>query len=268
MQPTNVSDAWSFLSNEIIAFYNFLKPQQYDHRSREEILSRVRYILNEEYPHARVKIFGSYPCGIYLPRADMDLVIFTEMCPDSERLPSRKNKINKFLWRFQAKLGKKDYNLISPYSPVVVISKAKVPLLKFKDWATNLDVDISFDNYSGLRTHQTYDAWLHRYPTIMAALVSLIKLFLHMHMLYDPACGGMGGFTICSLVVFMLWRDEQSRKHFPGVSSGLGRLLVLFFHTYGFQINFRSDAIDMSQMRLIEKPQACQPVTFLLTSSD
>ena len=76
---------------------------------------------------------------------------------------------------------------------VTCITKAKVPIIKFVDRVTNINVDISFENLSGVQAQATFQQWKHDYPD-MIYMVALLKQFLVMRGMNEVHTGGIGGF--------------------------------------------------------------------------
>jgi non-canonical poly(A) RNA polymerase PAPD5/7 len=133
---------------------------------------------------------------------------------------------------------------IACYEGSSIISKARVPIIKFVDGMTGLKVDISFENMSGVVANKTFQEWIAQFPA-MPKLVCLIKQFLLMRNLNEVVDGGIGGFSISCLVVSLL-------QHHPAIQSGsmvqehhLGELLLDFFDLYGNKFNMTTTAIRM-----------------------
>lgn len=61
------------LHKEIIDFYEWVRPQEYEAEVRADVLQRLNLEFNRFEP-GRLVAFGSYAAGLYLPTGDMDLV--------------------------------------------------------------------------------------------------------------------------------------------------------------------------------------------------
>lgn len=127
---------------------------------------------------------------------------------------------------------------------VLVISKAKVPIIKFTDRVTNLHVDISFENLSGVQAQATFAQWKSQYPD-MIYMVALLKQFLVMRGMNEVHQGGLGGFSIICLVVSYL---QHARK-----SENLGECFLGFLKYYGNDFNLSRQRIQMYPPAIIEK---------------
>ena len=84
---------------------------------------------------AKVEAFGSHVTKLYLPKADIDIVLESAYI-SSYGLLSRAAKLI---------LNKKE-----EYKNVNIIKNAKVPLIKCKDCINNVDLDISFNKPDGV----------------------------------------------------------------------------------------------------------------------
>lgn len=143
------------------------------------------------------------------------------------------------MWQLSHHMGR-----IAKKGTMVVIAKAKVPILKFVDEYTDLKVDISFENDSGLRAIDTFLDWKRDFPEA-PQLVVIIKQLLAMRGLNEVHSGGIGGFTIICLVVsmFQLMPMEQSKS---GSTHGrLGELLLNFLDLYGNKFDRLTTGISM-----------------------
>ena len=143
---------------------------------------------------------------------------------------------------------------------IEVVHKAKVPIVKFVDQITNLKVDISFENDSGLIANDTFQRWRHEFPA-MPILVMLIKQFLMMRGLNEVVQGGIGGFSVTCLVTSLL-------QNLPRVQCGdvipeqhLGEMLLEFLDFYGNQLDIARTGISMNPPGYFSK------VCFLLSST-
>jgi len=137
----------------------------------------------------------------------------------------------------------------------VVIKGARVPLVKYVDRETNINIDVSFENSNDIIALETYEAWKNQYPA-MPIIVTLIKQFLAMRKLNDPANGGIGGFTVTCLVISLL-------QNLPSVQSGnmipehhLNEILMEFLNLYGNSFNAKTTAISTNPPGYVSKNQS------------
>ena len=241
------------LHKEIRDFYDFVRPQDFEQRVRDELVADLKSWCRFNFRDADVYPFGSYPTGLYLPTSDMDLVIVSDGVMSGKS--ASKYHAKKYLWRFAN--GLESGGMIRDRI-VEIISKAKVPLVKFVHKKTSLKVDISFENTGGLRAVHTFNAWKQQYPA-MPILATMIKHLLCMRGLNEPASGGIGGFSVICLVISML-------QHMPQIQAGsmesthhLGQLLLHFLDLYGNKFNYRTTAISVDPPAYIAKASSSFP---------
>ena len=179
--------------------------------------------------------FGSFASGVYLPTADLDLVLLSTsfVRKGTKAFGERKGQIYAYATFL------KGLDIAVPGS-IETIAHARVPILKFVDKLTGLRVDLSFDNDSGLVANSTFQRWKAELPA-MPVIVSVIKQFLLLRGLNEVPTGGLGGFSITCLVMSLL-------QHLPHgyMEPNLATVLMDFFDFYGNQFNFESVGIRMS----------------------
>lgn len=179
--------------------------------------------------------------GLYLPTADMDLVV----CSASYMRggPPTYLGAKSWLYKFSKFLSMQH---VADTGSIEVIAHARIPLVKFVDKLTGLKVDISFENLGGVGAVDTFVAWKKQYPA-MPILVTVIKHFLLMRGLNEPVNGGIGGFSVICLVVSMLqlMPHVQSRSIIP--EHNLGEMLLEFFELYGRQFHYETNAISLTR---------------------
>ena len=228
-------------------FYHHVKPRSFEYFVRtklvEDLRARVKRNFNKS---ADIRTFGSFPAGLYLPTADMDLVcVSDEFMRGRHPLFGSKNALH----RFSAFLQRQ--NLALPGSTDLILN-AKVPLVKYIDKLTGLKVDISFENDTGLTANKTFQEWKRQFPS-MPILVTLIKHLLAMRGLNEPVNGGIGGFSVTCLVVSLLQNmpQVQSRSMIP--EHHLGEILMEFLDLYGNQFNVQTTAIQFDPPGYVSK---------------
>ncbi|KAJ5747214.1 uncharacterized protein N7511_008910 [Penicillium nucicola] len=222
------------LHNEIMSFYHWAKPQDFENIVRADLINRVETAFRQRYSNVQVKAFGSYASGLYLPTADVDLVLLSSNFSRHKirTFGERKGQI----YGFSAFV--KGSNLAVPNS-IECIAGARVPILKWVDKLTGLRVDLSFDNDSGLIANETFKKWKDQFPA-MPVILSVIKQFLLIRGLNEVPTGGLGGFSITCLVTSLL-------QHYPQghAQPNLGSLLVDFFYFYGKHFRYETQGIRM-----------------------
>jgi len=204
-------------------------------------------VIDDEVPHASVHCFGSFAAGLYLPTADMDVVVISNSFrSSSQKVICQSNtqmfKFGKFL----------ESSGLAAQGSVEVITQAKVPIIKFVDRITAIRIDVSFENDTGIIANDTFAMWKKQYPA-MPILVTVIKQFLMMRGLNEVMTGGLGGFSVTCLVTSLL-------QNMPRVQSGelvpeqhLGEILIEFLDFYGNQLDTMRTGLMMHPPGYFEK---------------
>ena len=229
-----VNHRFSRLHNEILDFYHWVKPRPFENIVRDDLISRLQSLFQNRFPGCQLHSFGSFACGLYLPVADMDLVLLSRQFIRS----GKKTVCQKPRDIYSLAGYIKNADIAVPGS-ILSIPHARVPIVKFNDRLTGLRVDLSFDNTSGIAANNTFQLWKTQFP-IMPVIVSVIKQFLLLRGLNEVPTGGLGGFSIICLVTSLL-------QHLPlGTSDpNLGSVLMDFFDFYGNQLDVRSVGIQL-----------------------
>jgi non-canonical poly(A) RNA polymerase PAPD5/7 len=234
-------------------FYCYVKPRDFEQRIRSNLVEDLSVSVKRHFRNSRILSFGSFPAGLYLPTADMDIV-----CVSNEFMNKGKKvlcQVNNQMHQFGRFL---DREKIPIPGTVEVITRAKVPIIKYVDRLTGLRVDISFENDTGLVANKTFQDWKTEFPA-MPILVTLIKHLLAMRGLNEPVNGGIGGFSTICLVVSLLQNipQVQSRNMIP--EHHLGEILMEFFDLYGNQLNTATTAISMKPPGYVPKVNLDSP---------
>ncbi|KAF2027374.1 Nucleotidyltransferase [Setomelanomma holmii] len=236
-----------WLHNEILDFYDFVAPQEFEHNARHNLVQRISSGLAHQkfFPldRGRILCFGSFPAGLYLPTADMDLVYVSEGHYDGHPPIFDANSDRRDIKNILYKASRKLQNIGIALQPSV-IPMAKVPIIKFKDRITNIDVDISFENLSGVQAQATFHEWKQNYPD-MVYLVALVKQLLVMRGLNEVHTGGLGGFSIICMITNFLARSEKAEN--------LGECFLAFLEYYGRKFDIRRERLVMHPPKIVRK---------------
>ncbi|CAN9104210.1 unnamed protein product [Alternaria alternata] len=234
-----------WLHNEILDFYDFVAPKPFEHEQRNRLVNRVNSAMGQRrFPqeNGRILCFGSFPAGLYLPTADMDLVYVSDRHYNGGEAVvdmSGRNANKSLLYKAARRL--KDTKLAANGHAQVI--PARVPIIKFEDALTGLQVDISFENLSGVQAQATFAQWKQQYPD-MIYMVALMKQFLVMHGLNEVHTGGIGGYSIICLIVSYI-------QHSPKPDN-LGECFLGFLRYYG-DFDLARKRIQMHPPAIIEK---------------
>ncbi|KAJ4139745.1 hypothetical protein NW768_001089 [Fusarium equiseti] len=232
------------LHKEIMDFYEYVRPRDFEQRIRDNLVENLRKAMRRDgrnFASAQVHPFGSFMSGLYLPTADMDLVVCSASFMRGG--PPTYLSAKSWLYKFQKFLVSQQ---VAEQHSIEVIAHARIPLVKFVDKQTGLKVDVSFENLGGVGAIDTFLQWKEQYPA-MPILVTVIKHFLLMRGLNEPVNGGIGGFSVICLVVSMLqlMPQVQSRSLIP--EHHLGEMLLEFFELYGYDFHHEKNAISLTR---------------------
>ncbi|CZS79723.1 unnamed protein product [Fusarium graminearum] len=232
------------LHKEVMDFYDYVRPRDFEQRIRDNLVENLRKAMRRDgrnFASASVHPFGSFMSGLYLPTADMDLVVCSASFMRGG--PPTYLSAKSWLYKFQKFLVAQQ---VAEQHSIEVIAHARIPLVKFVDKQTGLKVDVSFENLGGVNAIDTFLQWKEQYPA-MPILVTVIKHFLLMRGLNEPVNGGIGGFSVICLVVSMLqlMPQVQSRSLVP--EHHLGEMLLEFFELYGYDFHHERNAISLTR---------------------
>ncbi|KAK0671868.1 putative Poly(A) RNA polymerase protein [Cercophora samala] len=248
MDNSDSKDPIVWLHKEIVDFYDYIKPREFEQHLRHDLVQRMRSFCRRYWRDSDMQPFGSFPSGLYLPTGDMDMVMVSDSYLQGG---AAKYNLRKHLWQFKSYLLREG---LAWEDDIEVITRAKVPLTKFVDQKTGLKVDISFENSTGITAIETFLAWKDMYPG-MPALVTLIKHFLLMRGLNEPVNGGIGGFSVICLVVSMLQMMPEVQSGAMDTRRHLGDLLMHFFDLYGNKFDYQNVAIRLEPPGYVRKTQ-------------
>lgn len=210
------------LHNEIIEFYDYIRPKNSEHKKRTEIYTLIKNLLEEEIPGSTLLAFGSFCTKLYLPNSDVDLVLIHKEI-DKDRLL---NKVKKVL--------KKNTEL---FEHLEILQNAKVPIIKFTHAPSAVDFDITFNELSGVRNAEEVKNAIQIHPEIKYLLM-IMKLFLRQRKMNNTFTGGIGSFLLfCIILAFIrqykkdVYFKDRDYKALENLS--LSEFLMKFLHFYG-----------------------------------
>ena len=234
LPPETIASPWLRLHEEILAFARFVAPTKQERNAREEAVERVRQVIESIWKNAQLQVFGSFATGLYLPTSDIDAVILRSGCRQvQDGLRALANALSR---RGMAK-------------NVQVISKARVPIIKFQEKESGFQFDISFDVANGPQAAQFLNKWLQEIPQVRPICL-VVKFFLQQRELNEVYTGGIGSYALLTMIVAFL-KTHPSRRNRLGnrksLEGSLGVLLVDFFRLYGKLLNKRNVGITASE---------------------
>ncbi|KAM9722693.1 terminal nucleotidyltransferase 4A-like [Menidia menidia] len=212
------------LHEEILDFFNFMSPRPEEEAMRRDVVNRIRSVIEDLWPTARVDIFGSFSTGLYLPTSDIDLVVFGKW--DHPPLQELEQALKK-------------HNVAGPY-PIKVLDKATVPIIKLTDHETKVKVDISFNVETAVKAAQFIKSYLKKY-TVLPPLIFVLKQFLLQKNLNEVFTGGISSYSLILMVISFLQLHPRIDTRRANIN--LGILLIEFFELYGRDFNYMKTGI-------------------------
>lgn len=229
------------LHNEIVSFCKLMEPTSDELKKRSTLVERLKtLIVDEAFPNENVEplLFGSQATGLLLPTSDIDLVVLMKEKDGDDGSTG-----------YSAPLHRLEQVLMTEWhselSSVEVIENTRVPLIKFTHAATQIQVDISFDQANGPEAAKLMKTFLDALPPLRPLTIT-IKYFLAARALNQPYTGGVGSHMLQLMIVAFLQNRERHAVHFRQASHcNLGSLLLEFFELYGIDFNYLTTGVSV-----------------------
>lgn len=214
------------LHEEICDFYEYMRPRPSEIQMRSEVILRTMSIILNRWPQAKVQVFGSFCTTLFLPTGDIDLVVHGHW-PTTP------------LFSLEEDLRANDVAL---EDSILVLDKTVVPIIKFIDKLTEVRVDISFNQESGIKSARLIQQFVQEYP-FLPKLVFVLKQFLYERNLHEVYYGGISSYSLILLLVSFL--QLHPRHAAAEANPNLGVLLIEFFELYGRNFNYMKTGITV-----------------------
>lgn len=251
----------------------YISPTAIEHTLRLQSIELIRRTLINTFPDATLQCFGSVGTGLYLPGGDIDLVILSSQMPSPPLKPA-----SSLLHKLASLLLTS--GLAEPKS-LVVIAKARVPLVKFVTRWGGFAVDLSVNQGNGVdaavRVRGMLEEFAHREGGyvepgleggnkgkgresdeeerdenvthvdhgVARTLVILLKTFLNQRGMNEVFTGGLGSYSIILLVISFLQLHPKIQSSQINPSKNIGLLFVELLEYYGKHFNFDEAGISI-----------------------
>lgn len=190
---------------------------QYDIKLRNDTVNRARSIVQSSSSNIDIRVFGSQATGTYIKNSDIDLGIINGSKDDRSQLRA----ILKQLYRCKFA------------SNILPVLTAKVPIIKYHDKLSNIDVDISIYRHSGHNTVGWVNKAIDKY-IFFKPLLLILKTLLCNAKVDMPVHGGMGSHLLqCLLVAHLYWHSQYKTNN-----TTHNRLSTILLHFFEFFIHF------------------------------
>ena len=232
------------LHNDIVTFSEKLRETPIEMHNRELAVARLEAVLARVDPKARIHTFGSSATGLRLPYGDVDLMIETRMIDRSVLIKRLRRSLI-------------DANVAGK---ILALPKARVPIVKWVDRETGVQLDACFNHVDGLVTTAALARAASTTPELRP-LVLVLKSQLIMHGLNETVNGGVGGYLLANMVRHVLAlppahaqihssdshiAHDSEAEHTPEEPEDLGGMLLRFYWYYGYKLDL-SSSIVMSE---------------------
>lgn len=165
---------FSRLNDEIEKFNEILNPTQTEKKVRDQVTKRIKLMLLDTriWPDARIEMFGSTFTGLYLANSDIDFNVqsVSDLSP---------------LKTLQIKLLATD---IAEPNSVLLVERARYPLISFIDRESQIPIDINVSNKSIQLSSIWIKNHIKKYP-VLPKLFFVLKQFLSQEDLNDVRSG-------------------------------------------------------------------------------
>lgn len=217
------------LHEEIMDFVRFMSPTEDEMRRRDALIAEMRQLVGDLWDGATLETFGSHHTQMFLPKSDIDMVIFGVADGTGP------------LFELAQRLEELDM-----VSYLEVIDKARIPIVKLVHKDSGIHVDVSFNIAGGLATADLVRHYMRLFPAFRP-LTLLLKYFLAQRGLNETFAGGIGSFLLQMMVVSFLqhYRRSLASKHDDPKFNNLGQLLLGFFTLYGRDFNYSELGISV-----------------------
>ena len=216
------------LHEEILDFYEYIRPCESERIMRMEVSDRIRRIAVKKWPDVTVQVFGSVPLELYLPTGDIDIVIIGRWSKN----------VRPALFALEEDLRRAD---IAWKNSLTVLDKATVPIVKFIDKETRVKVDICLQEKLCIAQEEMMKEFKEKYP-YFPILLLIIKQFLTVRQLNKIFHGGINSYCLILMLISFFQRYTCPKM----TVLNLGLLLMEFLHHYTYGFDHKSLGISLN----------------------
>jgi hypothetical protein len=196
-------DAIQKLSTEVLATLSEHAPKPKDQKKRQKLFEHLKRSVERRFKGSKLQQFGSAESGLSLGNSDLDLC-----------LEFHKERPKKVLSGLSQMLRQQDME------DIVLLTSAKVPIIKFIDERTKIPVDISVNNTLALHNTQL----LKSYATVDKRIPQCILAVKHWASQRDVCNAAKGSFSSYAWTLTALQAlQTTSPPVAPNIQSGKKR---------------------------------------------
>ncbi|GMT00027.1 hypothetical protein PENTCL1PPCAC_22201, partial [Pristionchus entomophagus] len=240
------------LHDEIVDCWQWIRPTRLETATRYKVFERVRDLIQSFWshvPNVHVSVFGSLRTRLFLPTSDIDVLV---ECREWTALTDAQlhTDVMKQTMRFlQLHLDKVSFH-----------PGAFVPILKFSDRDTRLNIDISFNTVQGVKAATYMQQVKNEFPCVEPLLL-LLKQYIFQNKLHEAYSGGLSSYGISLMLVNFFTIHYSNYRYRQPEEDGvnLGYLLMRFLEVYGHELNYSEVAIDPAYNRYRRRSECIRP---------
>lgn len=139
---------------------------------RENVVSRIKSIVQQLWPNARLKNYGSFSYGLTLPTGDIDIMILEN---------GNKSLIRSLAAQIRS-------SNIAQANSIQVKDDLRIPIIEFIERESKINIDMPFLNEPTLKVAALLNGYKDEYP-VFVKLVIVLKQFLGQRGLNDVFIG-------------------------------------------------------------------------------
>lgn len=228
------SDFIDQLSMELVYFHNKIAKTKQTEHNIKETQQRLWNTIKKYLPkNSSIQAFGSSPTPFGSSKSDVDVGIYIEQSQIKHTMRNGKRESLKILGPLLKPLRQLSNSWVN------FVRNAKVPIIRYKDSKTRMQVDLSVQ-WDGFEIVKILNDLSVRYPSSIPVTLFL-KYFFEERGVKDSSRGGLSGFACISMTVFI----AQHLKN-QGVKMSPGIVLMSFLYFFGYIFDPWHVGIDMA----------------------
>lgn len=149
-----------------------MQPTPIEHAMRMRVAARVESVVQQVWPGAQAKVFGSFATGLSLPNSDIDLMLIGALGHSPLRL-------------LAAEIADSG---IAESDSITVKDYLRVPIIEFQDRESKLNVDMPIHDEPSLKVAPLFIEFQRKY-TVLWKLMFVLKQYLKQRDLNDVFSG-------------------------------------------------------------------------------
>jgi len=197
-------------------------------------------------------VFGSQSTGLFLPEADIDIVIHLAKDPEDEDDQAREEREMEEFVPSGSPLDRLADALKEEWkeqlSYLEVVHNTRIPIVKFTHGPSDISLDVCFDQEGGPQAAETMNHFLKSMPPLRP-LCMVLKYFVKVRSINEPYYGGVGSYMLQLMIISFLQHRARQEKYLrrttKTLTCNLGSLLLEFFELYGLDFNYITTGISV-----------------------